>query len=138
MPIPIREQLLSAITTAVGGEYGIPAPEDDRDLPITIVRDGEESATSSAYNRTDIAMELNIGRGAVAISDDRDSLRSQAGSLLADIVVEMFTDETFGGLADSVEYSGGAIQAELGRLCLAEAAFTVHYHTVRGDPYTIG
>lgn len=137
MPTLVREQLLNAITTAVSGEYGIPAPEDERDLPVTIVRDGEETATSGAYNRTDIAMLVNIGRGAVAVSSERTALRTQAHGLLADVITQMFVDETFGGLADSVEYNGGAIQAELGKLCLAEAQFIVNYHTVRGDPYTI-
>ena len=47
MATPIRERLLSALTTAVAGEYGIPAPEDERDLPVTIVQDGADEAGGS-------------------------------------------------------------------------------------------
>jgi hypothetical protein len=49
----------------------------------------------------------------------------------------MFADETFGALADGIEYTGGGIQTEVGKFVFAEAQFTVSYHYVRGDPFTI-
>lgn len=137
MPTSIREQLLSAITTAVGGEYGIPAPEDERDLPVTIVEDQPEQASDDQYNLSGILMPVVVARAAQAADNDRDAMRAQANELLASIKSEMFADESFGNLADGVQYTGGGIQTEVGRFVFAEAQFTVRYHTVRGDPYTI-
>ena len=137
MPTSIREQLLSAITTAVGGEYGIPAPEDERDLPVTIVEDQPEQASDDQYNLSNILMPVVVARAAQAADNDRDAMRAQANELLASIKSEMFADESFGNLADGVQYTGGGIQTEVGRFVFAEAQFTVRYHTVRGDPYTI-
>lgn len=137
MPISIREQLVDAITTAVGGEYGIPAPEDERDLPVTIVAEGEETASPEAYDQENMELTIAVAKAAVSVSStDRDAMRAQGHELLASIRVAMFADETFGGLADGVEYTGGGISSELGKIVFAEAQFLVRYHTVRGDPYT--
>jgi hypothetical protein len=57
--------------------------------------------------------------------------------MLADLVAAMYSDETFGGLADGVDYTGGSINVELGNLVFAEAQLQVRFHHVRGDPYTI-
>jgi len=63
MPTPIREQLLAAITTAVGGEYGIPAPEDERDLPVTIVQDDvARAADQGKAPRAPVAVSHRPGR----------------------------------------------------------------------------
>lgn len=137
MPTSIRERLLSAITTAVGGEYGVPAPELDRDLPICIVQDGEETSSPDQYDSDVIELPIAVAKAAVATSTDKSAMREQANELLASIRAAMFADETFGNLADGVEYTGGGIQTELAKICFAEAQFTVRYHTVRGDPYTI-
>ncbi|RKZ55714.1 MAG: hypothetical protein DRQ44_17490 [Gammaproteobacteria bacterium] len=137
MTISIREQLLDAITTAVGGEYGIPAPESERDLPVTIVEDGPEGAETTAYNQTNIEMPIAVAKAASATSSDRDTMRAQANALLQTIITTMFTDETFGSLADGIEYTGGGIQTEVGKFVFAEAQFIVRYHYLRGDPFTI-
>lgn len=137
MPVSIREQIIDAVTTAVGGEYGIPAPESERDLPVIIVQDGPDEAETDAYNNQLCLMPVAIGSAALATSSDRDTMRAQANELLASLIDTMFADETFGGLADGVEYTGGGIQTEASKFCFAEARFTIRYHHVRGDPYTI-
>jgi len=137
VPTSVREQVIAAIITATGGEYGVPAPESERDLPITIVEDGLEEASTDAYGYTNVLMPVAIGKAEAATSSEKDTMRQQANELLAGIITTMFTDETFGGLADGVEYNSGSIATEVGKFCFAEAQFTVRYHTVRGDPYTI-
>lgn len=137
MPDPIREQLLSAITTAVNGEYGIPAPEDERDLPVTIVQDGPDTAETTVYDQTNILMPVAIASAAIATSNDLAELRKQANALHASIITQMFADETFGALADGVDYVEGGIQTEVGKFIFAEAQFTVRWHHLRGDPFTI-
>lgn len=137
MPTSIREQLLSAITTAVGGKYDIPAPESERDMPVTIVRDEVEEASSDAYGATYIVLPVVIGKAETVSNLDQNAMREQAHSLHAAIITAMHTDETFGGLADSVEYITGGIETEVGKFVFAEAQFNVRYHHVRGDPFTI-
>lgn len=137
MPASIRERLIAAITTAVSGEYGIPAPESERDLPVTIVADGQDDVTDGAYDMHQITMPIAVASAATAASKDRAAMRAQANELLAQIVVAMYTDPTFGSLADGVTYTGGVIQTEIGKFVFAEAQFSVTYHHVRGDPYTI-
>ena len=137
MPVSIREQLIQKITETVGGLYDIPAPTDEREYPVTIVRDRPEVAADDQYGVSNREIPVAIGRGAVSASTVRAEQRAEANELLADLVTEMFADEGFTSLADGLEYTGGGIQVEVGKFVIAEAQFTVRYHTVRGDPYTI-
>ena len=137
MPVSIREQLIQKITETVGGLYDIPAPTDERECPVTIVRDLPEVAADDQYGVSNREIPVAIGRGAVSTSTVRAEQRAEANELLAELVTEMFADESFASLADGLEYTGGGIQVEVGKFVIAEAQFTVRYHTVRGDPYTI-
>lgn len=136
MATSIREQLLAAITAAVDGEYGVPAPEDERDLPLTIVQDSSDDA-APRYDSIELVTPIAIGRAEQAISTDRVQLRAQAHEMLARIVTDMAADETFGGLAVGVDYAGGGIQAEVGKFVFAEASFRVRWRHLRGNPYLI-
>lgn len=137
MTTPIREQLLAAITARVQGEYGIPAPEDERDLPVTIVQDESDEALENRYGLTRLAMPVAIGRAEVVESGaTRDELRAQANDMLAAIIVAMHTDDSFDGLAEGVEYLGGGIQTDA-RFVFCEASFRIRYHHARGNPYSL-
>lgn len=137
MPTPVRESLIAAIVTAVGGQYDVPAPEDERDLPLTVVADDIEVALDSSYGEHRLSLPITIARAAQSTSNDRDVLRQAANTQLADIITEMFADETFGGLAEGVDYTGGGIETEVGKFVFAEARFSVRYHYQHGDPFTI-
>lgn len=134
-PVSIREQLLAAITAAVDGEYGVPAPEDERDLPITIVQDSADDA-AIRYDTVELVTPVAVGRAAAATPGaSLAELRAQANEMLAQIAVDMHVDETFDGLADGVDYAGGGIQVELGKFVFAEASFRVRWRHLRGNPY---
>lgn len=132
----VREQLLAAITATMSAEWAVPSPEDERDLPLTIVQDGTDEA-STQYGSTACVMPLAVATAQAAASADRDALRAQAHEALGQIVVGMFADPAFGGLADGVDYVGGGIEVQIGKFVFAEAQFRVRYHHVLGDPYTI-
>jgi hypothetical protein len=131
---PLRERLLAAITAAVGGEYGLPAPEDERDFPVCLVQDSADEVTPN-YDSSLCVTQIAVGRGAVALTNDRVELRSHAHRLLASIVTDMHADPTFGELADGVDYLGGGIQSEAGKFVFAEASFRVRWRHVAGNPY---
>lgn len=137
-PVSIREQIMAALIAAVSGEYGTPAPEDERDLPITIVQEtGLDVATQDEYGFTNVEIPVSVASAVIAASNDRDAMRAQANELLASIISTVFADAPLGALVDGIQYTGGGIQTELGKFVFAEAQFSVRYHTVRGDPYTI-
>lgn len=133
MPEMVRETLINKIITAVGGEYGLPTPEDDRDLPVTIVQDSADEATAN-YDATLCVMPVNVARAEAAVSSNRDAMRQQAHAALQSIIEDMFADETFDGCAVGIDYTGGGIQAEVGKIVFAEAAFRVRYQHLRGQP----
>lgn len=140
MPVPIREQLLAAITEAVGGEYSIPAPEDERDLPVTIVQDGTDEAGAqygvSAWI-TPVAIataQAAVDTTAMSSTAARVALRAQAHDALAALHVALAEDPSFGGLADGFDDAGQAIQTEVGRFVFAELQIRVRWHHVRGNP----
>jgi len=130
---PVRERLLAAILTATGGVYGVTSPEDVRDLPVTLVVDGTDTASTN-YDYSACSMPLNVGRAEAAVGSTRDALRAQAHDALAAIITAMHADDTFGGLAVGVDYTGGGIQAEVGKYVFAEATFVVRYQHLRGQP----
>jgi hypothetical protein len=132
MSEPVRERLLSAIITAVGGEYGLTAPEDERDLPVTIVQDDADEATTS-YDTTLCVMPLAVARAEAVTGATRALQRKQAHAALAAIVTAMHADSTFGGLATGVDYTGGGIQIDA-HMVFAEAQFRVRYQHQRGAP----
>lgn len=135
MTAPVRERLLAAIVLATGGVYGVPAPEDERDMPLTLVVDGTDTATDN-YDFTTWAMPLTLGRAELAVdtSGNRAALRAQAHDALAALISAMYADTTFGALALGVDTTGGGIQLEAGKFVFAEATFTVRYQHLRGQP----
>lgn len=136
MPTSIREQLLVKITAAVGGEFFVPTPIDERNLPVTVVVDQPDAADDQVYGFHALAMPVVIARIAETTSTDGAELRAQANALLAALIQEMYVNETFDGLADGLDYAGGGIQTEVGKFLFAEATFSVRYHHQHGDPYT--
>lgn len=137
MAVAIREQLLSAITTALGAEFGLPVPEDDRDLPLIVVQDGVDEAEDSAYNQTKVLMPVSVASIDLTSSSDRDVMRAEANALVASIITTMYADETFGALAERVSYTGCEIEAEAGKYVFARAEFVVEFHFQRGNPFVI-
>lgn len=136
MTVCIREQLLAAITAAVVGQYGIPAPEDERDLPVTIVQEGRDEAVTR-YGSVEVTTPVTVVRAEQSTSHEPAELRAQANELLAWIVTAVCADETFGGLAVGVDYVGGGIQSEVGKFVFAQASFSVRWRHAHGDPYQI-
>jgi hypothetical protein len=127
----IREHLIVRILQAVDGEYGIPAPEDERDVPVTIVQDGEDEV-AIAYDTCNVTMPINVARAEAAANTNRNTMRAHAHRMLGALVAAMHADETFGGLARGVDYTGGGIALGAGPLVFAEAAFRVRYSHARG------
>lgn len=135
MPVPVREQILASITATFDAVFGIGAPEPKDDLPAAAVRDLEDSA-SAVYGRTNLETQVEVVRLEKAASLDKNAMRAQCNTILAFLVSEMHANTTLAALVDGVEFSRGLIDAD-GDICLAQAVFTIRWHHVAGDPYTI-
>jgi len=136
VPVSIREQVLAAVCTAVGGTYALDTPDDDRDLPLTAVQEEPESAEAN-YSSSNITMPVVIARAEATTSRAANQMRIQCNAIHAALIAEMAASTALGNLVDSVFYTTGFIQAEAGKYCLAQTTFTIQYHTVLGDPFTI-
>ena len=111
----------------------MPTPDDERDLPLTFVQDSTDDCETD-YDFTKLLMPVAVARAELATSGDRAAQRTQANAALAALIVAMYTDETFGGLAQGITLTGQGIQTELGKYVFAEASFQIRYQHVRGDP----
>jgi len=129
----VRERLLAAITAAALGEYGEYIAVDD-ELPVTVVADGDDQATTDHYGITNNAMPVTIARAEKANSTDKAARRTQAHAAITALVQRMFADRTFGGLAYRLEYTGCGIQTEgAGAVITAQAFFTLTYQHLAGN-----
>lgn len=132
MSAPVRERVLQAILTATGGVWGVDGPEDERDVPLTVVHDESDSGGVTAYGVTSLTMPLTLVRFEVAASQDRNAQRAQAHLAMASLVAAMYVDSTFGGLVSGVDYLGGSV-AVGGQLVQATCSFRIGYRHARGD-----
>ena len=133
----VRERLLAAIVTAAGGEYGEYIAVDD-ELPVTVIADGDDQATTSTYGITTCVMPVTLARAEKATSTSKAERRQQAHAMLAGLIQKMFSDPTFGALAAGLEYTGGGIQTEgAGGVLSVQAYFSVTYLHLAGDPLTL-
>lgn len=137
MPDCVRERLLATMVTASLGEYGEYIGRDD-ELPMTVLVDGDDAATTDSYGTTTNTMPVTLARAEKAASTGKAARRTQAHAALAALVTAMFVDPTFGGLAARLEYTGCAIQTEgAGAVLTVQAFFSVTYRHVAGDPFTL-
>lgn len=133
-PAPIREQILAALTAAVSGTYAVDAPVSEREVPITVLLDGEDEALAD-YDCIRNSTPVSIARVELACSTDKTEQRQQAHRIMAAIIQEVAADETLGGLAEGIDYNGGSISVDVGKFVFGECAFTVRWNHLRGNPF---
>jgi hypothetical protein len=136
--LPIREQIIRALQTRTGALRKLP-DYDDRDLPITEIDEGLESATEPGYGMTRATLQLTIARAILMSGVKDDSWHRAQNIALADLIREIYTGgDTLGGLADGIDYGGGAIDLLTNAANGAGVAVTVavRYSFVHGNPYS--
>ncbi len=102
----------------------------------TRVLEGADAKTLQ-YDTTFVQTPIEVGRMAKATSTDLATMRAEANQLLADLQTEAATAATtLDDLLDGIDDAGGDIGVD-SKFIYAVAELTVHWHHVRGDPYTI-
>ena len=145
MSLPIREQILQALATRVSAARGLEGfdvrdARESVDGTITVLVDQPDTAENTNYGTTHISMPVTIGRVRYLDTNKGDEWHTQGSTLQADLSLQAFGgDDTLGGLADGMDYTGGQVDVitDGSRGIAAQINITVRYHHVRGNPYLI-
>lgn len=134
MALSIREQIMQALAARLSAQRGLEG-YDQRDLPLTVLYEAEESA-EPAYGMTRITLPVTVARGLKRPATD---WHAAATTALADLVVAIYgSDETLGGLAEGIDYTGGTIGtfADGADGIVVNAQIEIRFSHVRGNPYS--
>jgi hypothetical protein len=138
MSIPVRELIIRKLATRTKALRRLPS-YDDKDLPVTHIQVGEDSATNGLYGMTEVTMPVTIARAISMTGVKGDDWHSAQNKALADLIKETFTGgDDLDGLASGMQYVSGDTDL------LTDAAtgvgvaitVTVRYAWVHGNPYS--
>ena len=136
MSVSIREQLLQAIADRVGATRALPS-YSQKDLPLTVLVDGAEESTPNSYGMESVQMEAVLAR-IVAANTTKEDWRTEANEQMAQMIVSAFAgDDTFGGLAEGMDYAGGSVEEiqDGARGYIVTIALIVRYTFLHGNPF---
>ena len=138
MSIPIREQILRALASRVGAVRRLEM-YDERDLPITVISEGDDTAAEGRYGLTNVTMSVGIAR-AIPMSGVKDNdWYTELNTALASLIAEVFTGgDDLGGLAHGIDYVSGSVDLLTDAATGGGVAVTVNvrYSFVHGNPYS--
>lgn len=135
--LPIRERILSALATRINAQRGL-EQYDARDLPITVLVEGEDTADEGDYDMVNVTMPVTIAYANNVAGTKSDDWYEQANTALANLIQSVYTGgEDFGGLAQGVDYTGGdvAVLTDGATGYAVQAFFNIRYVFRHGDPF---
>lgn len=132
-----RELAIAALATRLNAARN-PYPQDyDSDVsPFCALIEGEETVLSRDYN--DVLVVASLTVEAIDKYAEDASRTTAANTLLAYVIsTALGTDQTLGGLAEDLTYTGGAtLFSDTGSVLIgAVARFDLTYRHVAGSPY---
>ena len=136
----VRERILKALSARTGASRLV-EQYDVRDLPITVLVAGEDSATETPYGMTAATMPVTIAR-AIALSGDKgDAWHDEAEYALGDLIQQIYAgdDDTLGGLCQGLDYAGGAVEIlqDGAQGAAVQASITVRFQFRHGNPFEL-
>lgn len=137
MPSTIREQILDALATRTGATRVL-EQYDVRDLPITVLAEGEDSAVETAYGMTAVTMPVTVARAIALTGVKDDTWYADANEALGDLIVEIYAGgDTLGGLCQGIDYAGGAVEllTDGADGAAVQASVNVRFMFRHGDPF---
>ena len=136
--LPIRERILQALATRLSAQRGL-EQYDARDLPITILVEGEDTAQESDYDRTNVTLPVTIAYANNVSGTKSDTWYAQANTALANLIQSVYSgDESLGGLCQGIDYTGGdvAVLTDGATGYAVQAFFNIRYAFVHGNPFS--
>ena len=137
MSLPIRERILQALAIRLDAQRGLEG-YDLSELPITILVEGGDEAQEDDYDMTRVAMPVTVARAVAKSGLKTDAWYEDANIELAQMVVDAFgSDETFGGLAQGMDYAGGevGVLTDGAQGYTAQISLIIRYAFLHGNPF---
>ena len=138
MSLPIREQIIRNLAARVGATRRLEM-YDERDLPITVLQEGDDQAAETGYDMTQVSMSISVARAIPMGGVKSDRWYTELNTALAKLIVELYTGgDDIGGLAQGMDYVSGSVDLVTDASAGAGVAVTVNvrYATVHGNPYS--
>ena len=133
----IREQILQALATRTGATRML-QQYDPRDLPITVLAEGDDAATEKPYGMTAVTMPVTIARAIPLTGTKDDTWYAAANEALGNLIVEIYTGgDTLGGLCQGLDYAGGSVEllSDGADGAAVQASVTVRFQFRHGNPF---
>jgi hypothetical protein len=144
----IREQIISAATTALSETEGAPVgltvhrertrsiEADSLPALMTYFEDDEPAPIGSKYKAPLIERDINLAVECRALGSIDVSPDQALDPLIEWVLTQLFSDESFGGLANGIVERKTVWNSKEGNVPLASATIhlTIKYRTSRIDP----
>jgi len=138
MSLPIREQILQALADRLDAQRGLEG-YDISETPLTILVEGGDEAQETDYDLTRVAMPVTIARAVSKTGLKNDIWYEDANVEMAQMIVDAYgTDETFGGLAQGMDYAGGevGVLSDGAQGYTAQISLVIRYAFLHGNPFS--
>ena len=138
MSVPIREQIIQKLATRVGATRRLEM-YDERDLPVTVLQEGDDTAAEGLYGLTNVTTSISVARAIPMTGVKADDWYTQLNTALANLISELYTGgDDVDGLAHGMDYVSGSVDLLTDGSVGAGVAVTVavRYSFVHGNPYS--
>ena len=134
--IPKREAVMQALQDRLDAVRIVALFEPDpRDLPVTLISDTGETAETNEYGWVTATISFTVVR--FEMMTVADALwHTEANETLATMQQTLFTDETLGGLALDMQYTGNVINfSSETRIAEIQVSASLRYQYELGNPF---
>jgi len=136
--LPIRERILRELVRRTGAVRRLES-YDERDLPITVLQEGDDNATEGLYGMTQVTTQVSIARALRMTGVKGNDWYTELNTALANLIREIFAGgDDLGGLALGMDYVSGSVDllTDAGQGAGVAVTVSVRYAFVHGNPYS--
>jgi len=138
MSLPIRERILRELVRRTRARRRLES-YDERDLPLTVLQEGDDSAVEGLYGMTQVATQVLVARAVNMTGVKGDDWHAELNTALANLIKEIFKGGNgIEGLKFELNYVSGGIGLPTDASKGSGVAVTVNvrYAFVYGNPYS--
>lgn len=136
--LPIRERILQELAERLDAQRGL-EEYDFSELPLTVLIEGDDEDAGSDYDLTRLTMPVVVARAVGKEGIKNDTWYEDANLELAQMILDAYgSDETFGELADGLDYTGGSVGMlqEGAKGYTSQISLTIRYAYLHGNPFS--
>jgi hypothetical protein len=136
--LPVRERVIRELVRRTGAVRRLEM-YDERDLPITVLQEGDDNAAEGLYGMTQVTTQVSIARALRMSGVKGDDWYTELNTALANLIKEIFKGgDELGGLALGMNYVSGSVDllTDAGQGAGVAVTVDVRYAFVHGNPYS--